>query len=139
MCLIQGFCVEHNETRVELCFASLQRAARSQISTAVSFEGARPAGSVAVAARSTGGESAHSFADHEGIHKYVLLAFNACHCRTGELTEKHLICKLENDRRLYSIHREMMPTDVVGNSRSGSKRQKSAPDTASESCADSTV
>ncbi len=43
-----------------------QRAARSQISTAVSFEGARPASSAAVAARSADGDSAHSFADPEG-------------------------------------------------------------------------
>ena len=45
----------------------LQRAARSQISTAVSFEGARPAGSAAVAARSADEDSAHSFADPEGL------------------------------------------------------------------------
>lgn len=46
---------------------AVQRPARSQISTAVSCEAARPAGSTAVATRSADGESAHSFADPEGL------------------------------------------------------------------------
>jgi hypothetical protein len=45
---------------------ALQRAARSQISTAVSFEGGRAAGSVALPSRSLDGESALSAAEGDG-------------------------------------------------------------------------
>lgn len=44
----------------------LQRAARSQISTAVSFEGARAAGSAALPSRSLEEESALSAAEGDG-------------------------------------------------------------------------
>ena len=46
--------------------ARFQRAARSQISTAVSFEGARAAGSAALPSRSLDGESALSAAEGDG-------------------------------------------------------------------------
>jgi hypothetical protein len=45
---------------------ALQRAARSQISTAVSFEGARAAGSAALPSRSLEEESALSAAEGDG-------------------------------------------------------------------------
>lgn len=48
------------------CYLFLQRAARSQISTAVSFEGARAAGSAALPSRSLEEESALSAAEADG-------------------------------------------------------------------------
>lgn len=52
----------------ELVFHCAQRAARSQISTAVSFEGARAAGSAALPSRSLEEESALSAAEGDGMY-----------------------------------------------------------------------
>ncbi len=61
----------------------LQRAARSQISTAVSFEGARAAGSAALPSRSVEGESALSAAEAADGAMAAALPRAAClplHC-----------------------------------------------------------
>jgi hypothetical protein len=57
-----------------------QQRARSQVSTAVSFEGARPAGSAALPSRSVDEESALSAAEADGALRGCLPAWFGCCC-----------------------------------------------------------